>query len=126
MLQQALSSTASNSAAEVAKTFEVMQLHVATYMNHEARGFQSTNSKNTVRNNGPLRSLFFRLKGKKGRVRGNLMGKRCDFSSRTVITPDPGRCARARRARSPALFFPPWLPLPAAASAVPSPRLICV
>lgn len=30
-----------------------------------------------------------RLKGKEGRVRGNLMGKRVDFSARTVITPDP-------------------------------------
>ena len=29
------------------------------------------------------------MKGKEGRVRGNLMGKRVDFSARTVITPDP-------------------------------------
>ena len=27
--------------------------------------------------------------GKEGRIRGNLMGKRVDFSARTVITPDP-------------------------------------
>lgn len=37
----------------------------------------------------PLKSLKQRLKGKEGRVRGNLMGKRVDFSARTVITPDP-------------------------------------
>jgi DNA-directed RNA polymerase II subunit RPB1 len=30
-----------------------------------------------------------RLKGKEGRLRGNLMGKRVDFSARTVITGDP-------------------------------------
>ena len=30
-----------------------------------------------------------RLWGKAGRIRGNLMGKRVDFSARTVITPDP-------------------------------------
>lgn len=30
-----------------------------------------------------------RLKSKEGRIRGNLMGKRVDFSARTVITPDP-------------------------------------
>lgn len=30
-----------------------------------------------------------RLKGKSGRFRGNLSGKRVDFSSRTVISPDP-------------------------------------
>lgn len=37
----------------------------------------------------PLKSVKQRLKGKEGRVRGNLMGKRVDFSARTVITPDP-------------------------------------
>lgn len=37
----------------------------------------------------PLKSIKQRLKGKEGRVRGNLMGKRVDFSARTVITPDP-------------------------------------
>jgi len=36
-----------------------------------------------------LRTIRARLKGKEGRLRGNLMGKRVDFSSRTVITPDP-------------------------------------
>lgn len=34
------------------------------------------------------KSLHERLKGKEGRVRGNLMGKRVDFSARCVITPD--------------------------------------
>ena len=29
------------------------------------------------------------MKGKQGRFRGNLSGKRVDFSSRTVISPDP-------------------------------------
>lgn len=37
----------------------------------------------------PLKSIKQRLKGKEGRIRGNLMGKRVDFSARTVITPDP-------------------------------------
>ena len=36
-----------------------------------------------------LKSLRARLKGKEGRLRGNLMGKRVDFSARTVITGDP-------------------------------------
>ena len=35
------------------------------------------------------RSLLQRLKGKQGRFRGNLSGKRVDFSARTVISPDP-------------------------------------
>lgn len=34
-------------------------------------------------------SLCQRLKGKQGRFRGNLSGKRVDFSARTVISPDP-------------------------------------
>src|SRR5215212_7227173 len=37
----------------------------------------------------PLKSIRQRLRGKEGRVRGNLMGKRVDFSARTVITADP-------------------------------------
>ena len=37
----------------------------------------------------PVKAIAQRLKGKEGRVRGNLMGKRVDFSARTVITPDP-------------------------------------
>ncbi|MEW5309629.1 MAG: hypothetical protein WDW38_001506 [Sanguina aurantia] len=37
----------------------------------------------------PLRGFVQRLKGKTGRFRGNLSGKRVDFSGRTVISPDP-------------------------------------
>jgi len=37
----------------------------------------------------PIRGFCQRLKGKQGRFRGNLSGKRVDFSSRTVISPDP-------------------------------------
>ncbi|KAK8379916.1 hypothetical protein O3P69_019735 [Scylla paramamosain] len=37
----------------------------------------------------PLKAIKARLKGKEGRIRGNLMGKRVDFSARTVITADP-------------------------------------
>lgn len=43
----------------------------------------------TQKSGRPLKSIKQRLKGKEGRVRGNLMGKRVDFSARTVITPDP-------------------------------------
>ena len=37
----------------------------------------------------PTKSISERLKGKTGRIRGNLMGKRVDYSARTVITSDP-------------------------------------
>lgn len=36
-----------------------------------------------------LKLLGSRIKGKDGRIRGNCMGKRVDFSGRTVITSDP-------------------------------------
>ena len=41
------------------------------------------------RSGKPIKSIRQRLVGKAGRVRGNLMGKRVDFSARSVITPDP-------------------------------------
>lgn len=43
----------------------------------------------TQRSGRPIKSICSRLKAKEGRIRGNLMGKRVDFSARTVITPDP-------------------------------------
>ena len=42
------------------------------------------------RSGRPLKSIRQRLKSKEGRIRGNLMGKRVDYSARSVITPDPG------------------------------------
>lgn len=41
------------------------------------------------RSNRPLKTYTDRLKGKEARLRGNLMGKRVNFSSRTVVGPDP-------------------------------------
>lgn len=39
--------------------------------------------------NRPLKSIASRLRGKEGRVRNNLMGKRVDFSARSVVTAEP-------------------------------------
>ncbi|KAI5301702.1 DNA-directed RNA polymerase II subunit rpb1, partial [Ascosphaera atra] len=41
------------------------------------------------KSNRPVKAIRGRLKGKEGRLRQNLMGKRVDFSARTVITGDP-------------------------------------
>jgi DNA-directed RNA polymerase II subunit RPB1 len=41
------------------------------------------------RSGRPLKSIKDRLNGKGGRMRGNLMAKRVDFSARSVITADP-------------------------------------
>lgn len=35
------------------------------------------------------KGILQRIKGKQGRFRGNLCGKRVEFSGRTVISPDP-------------------------------------
>ena len=63
----------------------LIQYHVATYFDNE-----SVSLPRSEKINKATRSLNARLKGKEGRIRGNLMGKRVDFSARTVITPDPG------------------------------------
>ncbi len=49
-----------------------------------------------------LKTIRQRLRGKEGRIRGNLMGKRVDFSGRTVITADPNLQIDQVRARLPA------------------------
>ena len=43
----------------------------------------------TGTNKRPLKSLTDTLKGKQGRFRQNLLGKRVDYSGRTVITIGP-------------------------------------
>lgn len=61
-----------------------LQCHIATYFDNETPLMCSTEQKGKS-----INSLSSRLKGKYGRFRSNLMGKRQDFSARTVITPDP-------------------------------------
>ena len=62
----------------------LMQYHVATYFDND-----SVSIPQSEQGGKPVKTLASRLKGKPGRIRGNLMGKRVDFSARTVITPDP-------------------------------------
>lgn len=63
----------------------VLQYFVATLVDNKIPGVASV----AQRSGRPLKSIKERLNGKSGRVRGNLMGKRVDFSARSVITPDP-------------------------------------
>jgi DNA-directed RNA polymerase III subunit RPC1 len=42
-----------------------------------------------VKDQKPIKGLCQRLKGKEGRFRKHLSGKRVNFSARTVISPDP-------------------------------------
>ena len=67
----------------ILETWDFLQVQVAQYMNGEMPGLQRMPGQK------PVRGLCQRLKGKQGRFRGNLSGKRVDFSARTVISPDP-------------------------------------
>jgi DNA-directed RNA polymerase II subunit RPB1 len=64
---------------------ELLQYHIMTFMDNTVAGMPRA----LTRSGRSIKSISERLKGKAGRIRGNLMGKRVDFSARTVITPDP-------------------------------------
>ena len=64
---------------------KVLQYHVATMVDNDIPGIIQSSH----RSGRALKSIVQRLKGKEGRIRNNLMGKRVDYSARSVITPDP-------------------------------------
>ncbi|WP_296808923.1 DNA-directed RNA polymerase subunit A' [uncultured Methanobrevibacter sp.] len=65
--------------------WDLLHYHVTTYFDNEAAGVPPSKH----RSGRPLKTLIQRLKGKEGRFRSNLSGKRVNFSARTVISPDP-------------------------------------
>ncbi|RLF36535.1 MAG: DNA-directed RNA polymerase subunit A' [Thermoplasmata archaeon] len=65
--------------------WELLQYHVTTYLDNQTSGIPPARH----RSGRPLKTLAQRLKGKEGRFRSNLSGKRVNFSARTVISPDP-------------------------------------
>ncbi|XAO25714.1 hypothetical protein I312_104543 [Cryptococcus bacillisporus CA1280] len=69
----------------VNEQFDLLQYHVCTYMDNDIAGLPRDQQKG----GRAIKAIRARLKGKEGRMRGNLMGKRVDFSARTVITGDP-------------------------------------
>ncbi len=64
---------------------DLLQYHLTTFFDNEVSGIPQAHH----RSGRPLKTISQRLKGKEGRFRGSLSGKRVDFSSRTVISPDP-------------------------------------
>jgi DNA-directed RNA polymerase II subunit RPB1 len=72
------------SADVIDKHTALLQYEVATYIDNDIKGMPPS----TQRSGRPMRTLKSRFGAKTGRVRGNLMGKRVDFSARSVITPD--------------------------------------
>ena len=65
--------------------WELLQYHVTTFIDNAVSGVPPARH----RSGRPLKTLSQRLKGKEGRFRGSLSGKRVNFSARTVISPDP-------------------------------------
>lgn len=65
----------------------LLQCTVAQYLNADTPGLPMN-----MIGGKSIRALNQRLKGKHGRFRQNLLGKRVDFTGRTVISPDPN-CA---------------------------------
>jgi DNA-directed RNA polymerase II subunit RPB1 len=64
----------------------LLQYHIATYYDNESVTLPRSEFKTGGK---PIKSISDRIKSKAGRVRSNLMGKRVDFSARSVITSDP-------------------------------------
>jgi DNA-directed RNA polymerase II subunit RPB1 len=65
--------------------FTILQHSVAMIVNNKIKGVAPM----AQRSGRPLQCIMGRLNAKNGRIRGNLMGKRVDFSARSVITGDP-------------------------------------
>ena len=64
---------------------QLLQYHVTVFVNSEL----ASAYKAVRKSGGQMKSVVSRLKGKTGRIRGNLLGKRANFSARSVITGDP-------------------------------------
>ena len=83
MLMEKMKNNASENVIE--DLTNLLQYYVATQVDNKIPGVAAV----AQRSGRPLKSIKERLNGKTGRVRGNLMGKRVDFSARSVITADP-------------------------------------
>jgi DNA-directed RNA polymerase subunit A' len=65
--------------------WDLLQYHVTTFFDNSISKIPPARH----RSGQPLKTITERIKGKEGRIRHNLAGKRVNFSSRTVISPDP-------------------------------------
>jgi DNA-directed RNA polymerase II subunit RPB1 len=63
----------------------LLQYYVSVLINNKIPNVASLSQ----RSGRPLKSINDRLNGKSGRMRGNLMAKRVDYSARSVITAEP-------------------------------------
>jgi len=64
--------------------WDLLQYHVTTFLDNNVAQLPPARH----RSGQPLKTITERIKSKEGRIRHNLAGKRTNFSSRTVISPD--------------------------------------
>ncbi len=65
--------------------WDLLQYHITTFFDNTITRIPPARH----RSGQPLKTITERIKGKEGRIRHNLAGKRVNFSARTVISPDP-------------------------------------
>ena len=65
--------------------WDLLQYHITTFFDNSIAGIPPARH----RSGQPLKTITERLKGKEGRIRHNLAGKRVNYSGRTVVSPDP-------------------------------------
>ena len=70
---------------EISIVWNTLQWHVATLIDNETASYSHV----VNRAQRPLKTIRQRHHGKSGRIRWNLMGKRVNYSARSVITADP-------------------------------------
>ena len=84
MLKDVLAKNSSVSPEQIKHYNAQIQHRVITLFNNDIKGIPPINT----RGGRPMKTLRQRLVGKEGRIRNNLMGKRVDFSARSVISAD--------------------------------------
>jgi DNA-directed RNA polymerase subunit A' len=65
--------------------WDLLQYHVTTLFDNNVTRIPPARH----RSGQPLKTITERIKGKEGRIRHNLAGKRVNYSARSVISPDP-------------------------------------
>jgi len=65
--------------------WDLLQFHVTTFFDNTVARIPPARH----RSGQPLKTITERIKGKEGRIRKNLSGKRVNYSGRTIISPDP-------------------------------------
>ncbi len=65
--------------------WDLLQYHVTTFFDNNISRIPPARH----RSGQPLKTITERIKGKEGRIRANLAGKRVNYSARSVISPDP-------------------------------------